>query len=160
MNPQCTRFLFSSVMDSPLPSFTLQPLFFFFDQYPERKLEAEYHFILLLSFFSCSFSLPPFAISAVISCLSRLWLPDQAADGSGRRSAGACLGGGSRPHSHMWCLWSLHLCSAWQWGKLCRERRREYFKYLSSIVKLFLISTLKMTVCLCQLICDDMWALI
>ena len=59
------------------------------------------------------FALLPFPLSAVISCVSRLWLPDQAADGSGRRSLGACLGGGSRPHSYMRCLRSLHLCSAW-----------------------------------------------
>lgn len=70
----------------------------------------------LISFFSSCFFSPLYLclLFAVISCVSRPWLPDQAADGSGRRSLGACLGGGSRPHRHMRCLRSLHLCSAWQ----------------------------------------------
>lgn len=64
-----------------------------------------------------------YLLFAVISSVHRLWLPDQAADGSGRRALGACPGGGSWPHGHMWCLWSLRLCSARQWGKMRTERR-------------------------------------
>lgn len=49
-----------SLMQSPLPSSTLQPFFLsLFDQYPKRKFEAQYQFSLILFFFS-SLSLSPF----------------------------------------------------------------------------------------------------
>lgn len=86
--------------------------FSYFDKYPKRKLDAQPQFSAISFFVLC---IPFFYLLSFP--VSRLWLPDQAADGSGWRSLSACLGGGSWPHSHMRCLRSLHLCSAWQWGK-------------------------------------------
>ncbi len=59
-----------------------------------------------------------------VSPFGRFWLPDQAADGTGRRPAGARAGGGSRPHRHLRCLRSMCFCFAWKRGKSRLEIRR------------------------------------
>ena len=124
-------FLLLSLMQSPPFLIHAQsPLFLFFLWSISKKEVRAWTSVLppsQLFFFLSPRSLSFSAFSfAVISCVSRLWLPDQAADESGRRSGGACPRGGSRPHSHMRCLRSLRLCSAWQWGKMRALRRDNY----------------------------------
>lgn len=112
-------------MQSPLSSSMPKPAFSPF--LPLNNIQKEVKAQTSVPFISFYFFSPPAPLSppfflclffAVISCAPRLWLPDQATDGSGRRASGACPRGGSWPHSHMWCLRSLRLRSAWQWGKM------------------------------------------